>query len=103
MTSTWAAIRAVGIERDCKKEERKLKAVYDEMRRHPARYRHALDGIAVHERIPRWMQPVMPRLSDVAEAGALMGALRLCCGGQMLPGAVGGGLTKYRAPYRLAH
>ncbi len=39
-------------------EERKLKAVYEELRRHPARYRQVLDGIAVYER--RWMRPVMP-------------------------------------------
>ncbi len=69
--------RSTGIERDCKKEERKLKAVYEELRRHPARYRQVLDGIAVYERMPKWMRPVMPRPSDVAEAGALLAALRL--------------------------
>ena len=53
--------RAVGIEREHRKEERKLKAVYEELRRHPARYRQVLDGVAVYERMPRWMRPVVPR------------------------------------------
>ncbi len=69
--------RSTGIEREHRKEERKLKAVYEELRRHPARYRQVLDGIAVYERMPRWMRPVMPRPSDVAEAGALLAALGL--------------------------
>ncbi len=50
-----------GIEREHRTEERKLKAVYEELRRHPARYRQVLDGI--YERMPRWMRPVMPRPS----------------------------------------
>ncbi len=41
-------------------EERKLKAIYEELRRHPARYRQVLDGIVIYERMPRWMTPVMP-------------------------------------------
>ena len=69
--------RAVGTDRDCMKEERRLKAVYEELRRHPARYRRVLDGIVIYERMPRWMRPVMPRSSDLAEAGALLAALRL--------------------------
>ena len=31
--------RTTGTNRDCMKEERKLKAIYEELRRHPARYR----------------------------------------------------------------
>ena len=69
--------RTTGTDRDCKSCERKLKAVYEELRRHPARYRHALDGVVIYERMPRWMRPVMPRPSDVAEAGALLAALGL--------------------------
>ncbi len=69
--------RTVGIEREHRNEERKLKAVYEELRRHPARYRRTLDGIAVYERMPRWMRPVIPRPSDMAEADALLAALGL--------------------------
>ena len=69
--------RTTGTDREHRTEERKLKAVYEELRRHPARYHRALDGIAVYERMPRWMRPVMPRPSDVADAGALLAALRL--------------------------
>ncbi len=58
-------------------EERKLKTVYEELRRYPARYRQVLDGIVIYERMPRWMRPVMPRPSDVAEADAFLAALRL--------------------------
>lgn len=53
MISTWAAIRTTGTDRDCKNEERKLKAVYEELRRHPARYHRALDGIVIYERMSR--------------------------------------------------
>ncbi len=66
-----------GIERDHRTEERKLKAVYEELRRHPARYRQVLDGVVIYEHTPRLMRPVMPRPSDVAEATVLQAALRL--------------------------
>ena len=66
-----------GIEREHRTEERKLKAVYEELRRHPARYRRGLDGVVIYERMPRWMRPIMPRSSDVAEADAFLAALGL--------------------------
>ena len=69
--------RAAHIEREHRTEERKLKAVYEELRRHPARYHRALDGMVIYERMPRWMRPVTPRPSDLAEAGALLAALGL--------------------------
>ncbi len=52
--------RTTGTEREHRKDERKLKAVYEELRRHPARYRQVLDGMVIYERMPRWMRPVMP-------------------------------------------
>ena len=43
----------------------------------PAPSRRVLDGIVIYERMPRWMRPVIPRLSDVMEAGILVDALGL--------------------------
>ncbi len=49
---------------------RKLKAC-------PARLKSVLEGVAVYERIPRWMKPVIPRISDVREAALLVEGLNM--------------------------
>ena len=48
--------------------EAELVRLTDRLKGEPARLRMVLDGIVVYERMPRWMRPVRPRISDVREA-----------------------------------
>lgn len=60
----WRAVQAA-----------RLRAVARKLKAQPAVLRSTVDSIAIYERTPRWLKPVMPRVSDVREAGLLLQAL----------------------------
>jgi hypothetical protein len=57
--------------------EQELRGLSMRLKGHPARLRMVLDNLVIYERMPRWMQPVRPRLSDCREAGLFVKALKL--------------------------
>lgn len=58
-----------------KHQTRRLEAVQRRLKQHPARLRSTLNELVIYERTPRWMRPVVPRVSDVREAKLLIDAL----------------------------
>jgi hypothetical protein len=58
-------------------QSRRLEAVTRRLKQHPARLRMVLNDLAVYEHTPRWMRPVIPRVSDVREAALLVEALNV--------------------------
>ena len=61
-------------------QESRLKAVYGVLKPYPARLKMVLDNTIVYERKPRWMLPVIPRVSDVREADLFMEGLSILTG-----------------------
>ncbi len=58
--------------------EARLRTVQAQLARAGRAVKEAVDETVVFERFPRWMAPVLPRLSDLRHAAALMqGILRL--------------------------
>lgn len=62
--------------RDRPEEERRLERLHALFGLY-SRARRVLDNLVIYERIPRWMRPVDPRLSDVAEGGLFVAAIRI--------------------------
>lgn len=61
-------------------QEARLRSVRGVLDAHPARLKMVLDNTVVYERKPRWMLPVIPRVSDVREAELFMQGLALLVG-----------------------